>query len=169
MKLSSEQALLELTLLNAETSDASFEDFFVAGIGQGLPPEVLTRLKALWDQTKLIGGELVAVGKIIVQKIFEFIKANPKLAIGLAVGVAVGHLIAGIPIIGSLLAPVSLLLAALYGAGVGAAMEKGDYSGSPYTAAIELSAKFFELLQAVFNGISQYWNVDRHEQVKRAI
>lgn len=168
MKLSSNQALLELTLLNAETSDASFEDFFVAGIGKGLPPEVLTRLKELWDQTKLIGGELVAIGKIIVQKIFEFLKANPKLAIGLAMGVAVGALIGGIPIIGPIIAPLSVLLSTLYGAGVGAAMQKGDYSGSPYTAGIELAEKFFELLKAIFNGISQYWSVDRHEKVKNA-
>lgn len=129
---------------------------------------MLTRLKELWDQTKIIGGELVAIGKIIIQKIFEFLKANPKLAIGLALGVAVAHLIAAIPLIGPFLAPLSILLAALYGAGVGAAMQKGDYSGSPITAAIELTAKFFELLQAVFNGISQYWNVDRHGKVTAA-
>lgn len=168
MKLTAEQSLLELTLLNAEAAAASFEDFFVAGVHAGLPPALLTRLKQLWEQTKVIGGELVAVGKIIVQRIFEFVLANPKLAIGLAIGVVVGHLVAGIPLIGPLLAPVSLVLVALYGAGVGAAMEKGDYSGSPYTAAIELVDKFFELLRAVFNGIAQYWNADGHGQVAAA-
>jgi len=48
------------------------------------------------------------------------------------------------------------LTATLYGAGVGAAMEHGDYSGSPFTAAIELANKFFELMKKIFYGVSEY-------------
>lgn len=168
MKLTPEQALMELTLLNAESSDTSFEDLFVAGIGQGLPPEVLTRLKDLWDRTRVVGGEIVAIGRIIVQKIFEFLQANRNLAVGFAMGAAVGALVGGIPIIGPLLAPLSILLAGLYGAGTFAATEKGCYSGSPVTAMIVLAEKFFELLKAIFNGVTQYLNLDRHGKVAAA-
>jgi hypothetical protein len=61
------------------------------------------------------------------------IQARP---LGLAVGAALAVLIGGIPLLGPLLQPLSAWVATLYGAGVGAAMQKGDYSGSPITAAI---------------------------------
>lgn len=156
-QLNSSQALFELTLLNAEAVTAEFDDVVVAGIRRGIPPELLTRLKVLWAQTKLIAGEIVAYGKIIVQKVVDFLLANPKLAIGLAIGAAVSVLVASIPFLGPMLAPISTWIATLYGAGVGASMQQGDFSGSPLPAAIELASKFFELIGIVFRGIAQYW------------
>ncbi len=156
-QLNPSQALFELTLLNAEAATAEFDDVVVAGIRRGIPPELLTRLKALWVQTKFIAGELVAYEKVIVQKVVEFLLANPKLAIGLAIGAAVSAIVASIPFLGPFLAPVSTWVATLYGAGVGAAMGQGDFSGSPMSAAIELASKFFELIGEIFNSIAQYW------------
>ena len=157
IKLGTEQATFELTLLNAELAKTRFDDVVVSGIKLGIPPELLTRLKELWEQTKVVAGEVIAIGKIIVRKVIDFLLANPKLTIGLAIGAAISVLISGIPFIGPILAPISLLLATLYGAGIGAAMQKGDYSGSPFTAAIELAHKFFELIAIIFNAVAQYW------------
>lgn len=157
VQFSSEQALFELTLLNAESSKSEFDDVVISGLKRGIPPEILTRLKELWQHTKVVAGEVVAIGKIIVQKIIDFLLANEKLAIGLAIGAAVSVLIAGIPFLGPLLAPISTLVATLYGAGVGAAMQQGDYSGSPFTAAIELATKFFELMRTIFEAVAPYW------------
>jgi hypothetical protein len=156
--LTPEQGLFELTLMNGEVADSSFDTVVVEAIDRGLPPEIITRLKELWDKTKVIAGEIVSVGKIIVQKILEFLKSNPQLTIGLAIGAAVSVLIAGIPIIGPLLAPLSTVVTTLYGAGVGALMAKGDHSGSIFSAAIELANKFFELLKSIFTAIIQYWS-----------
>lgn len=155
--LSPEQGLFELTLMNGETSDYSFDTMVVDAINRGLPPEVVTRLKELWEKTKVVAGEIIAVGKIIVQKILEFLKSNPKLTIGLAIGAAVSVLIAGIPLIGPLLEPVATVVSTIYGGGIGACVDKGDYSGSPYAAAIELANKFFELLRSIFTAVLQYW------------
>lgn len=152
-----EQAVFEMTLLNAESTRADFDDIVVLGLKRDIPPELLTRLKWLWEQTMVVAGEVIAVGKIIIRKIIDFLLANPKLTIGIAIGIAISVLVAGIPIIGPILAPISLLISTLYGAGVGAAMQKGDYSGSPYTAAIELAQKFFELIGIIFNAVAQYW------------
>jgi hypothetical protein len=152
----SKQGRFDLTLLNAESTSASFEEVVLDGIRRVIPPEILTRLKAIWDQTKVIAGKLIAIGKIIVQQIFAFLKANPKIVLGIALGAAVSSLIAGILFFGSLLQPLSTFIATLYGAGVGAAMEGGDYSGSPFTAIIELAHKFFELVQKIFVAISSY-------------
>jgi hypothetical protein len=150
-------ALFELTMLNAESSDSEFDDVVVEGVRRGIPVEVLTRLSELWSQTKLVAGEVIAVGKIIVKKIVEFLLANPNLVIGIALGAAVTALISSIPFVGSLLAPIVATISMLYGAGVGASMQAGDFSGSPFSAAKQLALKFFELLASIFNAVSEYW------------
>jgi hypothetical protein len=152
-----EQALFELTLLNAEKLQEEFEDVVIEGVKRGIPPEILTRLKDLWEITQDIAGELIAVGKIIVLAIIDFLKANPTLLAGMALGAAVSSLVSTIPFLGPLLLPLSMVISTLYGAGVGAAMQEGDYSASPTTAAIALANKFFELLRLILKGISQYW------------
>jgi len=154
------QALFELSLLNAEEADASFDDVVVDGISKGIPAELLTRLRELWEKTKKVGGEVIAVGKIIVRAIFNFLKANPDLTIGMAIGAAFASLIALIPFIGPILAPSSVILGGLYGAGVGATAETGGITSEPLAAAIALAKKFFELLGQVFNAVADYWKAD---------
>lgn len=155
--LTKEQGLFELTLLNAEMSREQFDDFLVAGLNRGIPAEIITRLQSLWDFTKKIAGEVVVVGKIIVQKIIEFLKANPKLAIGLALGAAVGALIAGIPFLGPLLAPLATGISMIYGAAVGAAKDAGADSSDTYESVLNLAARFFELLQGIMVSIKDYY------------
>lgn len=155
--LSKEQGVFELTLLNAELSREQFDDFVIMGVSRGIPVEIMTRLRGLWNLTKEIAGEVVAIGKIVVRKIFEFLKANPNLSIGIALGAAVGALISGIPFIGPLLAPLSAGLSMLYGAAVGSTVDQGHPSSDPYTAAAQLARKFFELIQSIFLSIKEYF------------
>ncbi len=157
-QLQPKDALFELTLLNAEYFDDEFDDVIIASLKRNIPPEILTRLLELWTQTKEVAGEIIAIGKIIVRKIIEFFLDNPKLTIGIAIGGALGVLVASIPLIGPILAPLAGTVSMLYGGGVGALMQRGDTSASPFNAAIELAQKFFELLIAVFNGVVEYWN-----------
>lgn len=154
--LKPEQGMFELTLMNAEASSATFDDIAVEALNRGIPPELVTRLKELWDKAKVIAGEVVAIGKIIVRQIIEFLRQNPKLSVGMALGVAVGVLIGGIPWIGPIIQPMATLVASLYGAGVGAAMENGGYSISPVTVAFALAEKFFELLKGILNSVTSY-------------
>lgn len=157
--LSPEKGLFELTLLNAEKKDANFEDIVLEGMRHGIPPEILTRLKSLWETTKNIAGEIVAIGKIIVLAIIDFLKENIKMTVGMALGAAVSSLILAIPFIGPLLAPLAMTLSTLYGAGVGAALEKDSANpASPITAAIALADRFFELLKQILLAVSSYWS-----------
>ena len=158
--LTEQQGLFELTLLNAETSNKQFDDFVVMGLSRGIPPEIITRLQSLWVATKSIAGEIVEIGKIIVQKIFDFIKANPTLSLGLAIGAAVGVLVAGIPFLGPLLAPLIASLSMLYGAAVGASIDSGSNSSDPMYLAIELAKKFFELLKEIFLAVKDHITAD---------
>jgi len=155
-----EQALLELSLRNAEEVDLSFDDVVIEGVHKGIPVELLTRLRELWEKTKEIGGEIVAVGKIIVKAIFDFLKANPYLTTGMAIGASVTVLIAAIPFIGPILAPFVGALGSLYGAGIGASVEAGEVTSDPLVATIALAKKFFELLGQIFNAVADYWKAD---------
>ena len=152
-----EEGMFELSLRNAEASAKTFDDLVVDAIERGIPIEVITRLKEIWDAAQVIAGEVVAVGRIIVGQIIEFVKQNPKLTLGLALGAAVAALVGGIPLIGPMLQPLTTWVAAIYSGGVGAAMQQGDFSGSPFVAAIELASKFFELLMAIFRSVESYW------------
>jgi hypothetical protein len=156
--LTSDQALLELTLMNAEDAQLEFDDVFVAGVKSGLPPELLTRLQELWEQTKVVAGEVIAIGKVIVARIMAFLKAHPNLTVGAALGAAVGFLVGAIPFIGPLLQPLAMVLGSLYFGGAGAVLDSGGRSHSPLDAAIGLARAFFELFVAIMNGVADYWN-----------
>lgn len=154
------EGMFQLTLANAESAHLEFDDVVIETIKRGIPPELITRFVELWSLTKVLGGEVIAIGKIIVKTIIDFLAANPKLTIGLAVGAAISTLIAGIPFIGPVLAPFSTTLSVLYGAGVGASMQNDKYSMSPVSACIELAHKFFEALIDIFNAIASYWTLE---------
>lgn len=156
-ELTREQGMFELTLLNAEVSREQLDGVLIAGLDRGIPPEIMTRLESLWEMTKVIAGEVVAVGKIIVVKIFDFLKANPNLTLGIALGAAVGALIAGIPFLGSMLAPLSTVLSMVYGAGVGATIDAGGIPSDPYVVVAYLAKKFFELIQCIFLSVKDYF------------
>lgn len=156
--LSPEEGLFELTLLNAENHGIDFEDVYLEGTRQGIPAEILTRLKDLWETTKEVAGEIIAIGKIIVIAIIDFLKANVKIAVGMALGAAVGSLIIAIPFIGPILAPLSIALSAAYGAGVGAAIESGNKTPSAYDSAMALADSFFDLFRQILIAVSDYWS-----------
>jgi hypothetical protein len=151
--IKSESALLELTVMNAEAGQ--FESFATAAktlLDRGLPPELVTRLQDLWDKTKFIGGELVAVGKIIIKKIADFFLANPGLAIGLAIGAALAALIsASIPFIGALLAPLVVIVSTLYGYNI----QLGGRDSLLHSTFI-LAKEFFMLLVGIFTAVANY-------------
>ncbi len=154
--MNSETALFELTVMDAESSSYEFEDFYVWGTKQNIPPEVLTRLREVWDFVKEVGGQVVSVGKIIIQTIWDFLKKNPKLAAGLVVGLAVGFLVSTVPVLGPVLAGV----AALYSVGVGIALDEGASLDSASDGMVVLKAlvqKAMALLAEVINGIGEYW------------
>lgn len=158
--LTKEQGAFELTLLNAEYASTAFDDVLVEGLNLGIPAEIMTRLESLWSTTRSVAGEIVAVGKIIVSEIFAFLRANRGIAIGLALGAAVGALTTAIPFIGPLLAPIVASVTLLFGAGIGATFDAGVPTSDPLIATLQLARKFFELLQAIFWAVREYFLTD---------
>lgn len=123
-----------------------------------LPHEVTIRLHELATYTKKAGSKVLAVGKIVLIKIIEFIKAHPFLVIGAGIGAIVGAAVAGlitsVPILGQLLAPLAMALGitiTAIGAVVGHRVDKclpgvGE-------DIIERVQNFFKLLVDVFNSV----------------
>jgi len=155
--LSPQKARFELMLLNAEAPRQTYEDFVVDAVARGVPVEIITRMKELWAFSKKIGNEVIAVGKIVVQKVLAFLSAHPSLSWGLLLGAAVAALVASIPLLGAVLAPLAALLGPVAFAAAGASMDKGLSTLEPASALIALAQAFFELLASVFNALSARW------------
>lgn len=94
--LSVPQANLKLALWNAEAESVKSIEVYVQLQELGLPEEVISRLHELVTFTKKVAGKVFAVGKIVVLKILEFVKAHPFLVVGVGIGAAVGAAIAGL-------------------------------------------------------------------------
>jgi ElaB/YqjD/DUF883 family membrane-anchored ribosome-binding protein len=152
------QANLELSILSAEAESLSSSDFYAHLKGLGLPDEAAIRLKGIAEVTAEIGKRVINVGKMILMKIIEFVRAHPKMAIGIAIGAAISAMVNLIPWIGPLLAPIAALIGVTIGALAGHRLDKAA-SGLPQSTGplaigqdvIEIASAFFKLLIDVFN------------------
>jgi outer membrane lipoprotein SlyB len=159
------EAKLELALLNAKTYGIDRIDMITRFTNRGLAQEVVTRMDELWDKTKVIAGETIQIGKIIIIKIWEFIEANPNMAIGIAVGAAVGALAHMIPFIGSFLAPITMALGAVIGGVAGHRLDKMNKDQRVSYGLIgiaedvvSIAKEFFRLFAEIFNALKEYFS-----------
>jgi hypothetical protein len=158
MALSKAQASLNLALWQAEADSINSSELYAWLLDSGLPHEVAIRLHDLIGVTKPVGNKLFSIGKILVIKIIDFIKAHPFLVLGAslsaAVGSAVAALITSIPFIGQLLAPVAMALGitiTAVGAVIGHRLDK-CFQGVGEDI-FEIAKEFFKLVTDVFNTI----------------
>ena len=82
-------------------------------LGMGLHREVVEKLVDLFGKTVKVGNRLFQIGKMIVMKMWHFVKKYPKLSAGLALTAAIFFLSNSVPFIGPILAPVFAALAAI--------------------------------------------------------
>ena len=160
LPISPAQANLKLALMQASVDTTSSSDLYVSLQQLGLPSEVALRLHELGRQTRKIGDRVFSIGKIIVTKIIEFVKAHPNLSIGAALGAAVGLLVNSVPFLGPLLSPLATLIAMTFRAVVGHRMDKGltniEVGLVEMTEnAIEIAREFFQFLIDVFSTVYQ--------------
>lgn len=158
MVLSKPQANLNLALWQAEADSMSSSELYAWLVDSGLPHEVAIRLHELIGVTKKVGSKVFAVGKIVVIKIIDFVKAHPFLVVGASIGAAVGSavatLITSVPFFGQLLAPVAIALGitiTALGAVVGHRLDK-CFQGVGEDI-FEIAKEFFKLLTDVFKTI----------------
>lgn len=152
------QANLELAILNAESESMSSSDFYAWLKELGLSDEVAIRLKGVAEITAAVGTKVFNVGKMILMKIIEFVKAHPNMAVGITIGSALGALVNTVPLIGPFLAPIAALLGVAVGALAGHRLDKAVAGQTQNTGglaiaqdAIEIATAFFKLLIDLFN------------------
>lgn len=156
--METKDAKLELLILEGEVQTLDQIDVVTKMINKGLSQEVVTRLEELWDYTVMVGEKLVHLGKIIINKILGFIDANVHLALGVAIGAAVGSLINIIPVFGQLLAPLSVAVGAVIGGVAGARLDRGQEPGDGVIGITQevllLAGKFYEFFASIINTLA---------------
>lgn len=156
--LSTAQANLKLAIWNAEADSVTSSDLYVQIQELGLPEEVVSRLHELVSFTQRVAGKVFSIGKIVLLKILDFVKAHPFLIAGAGIGVVIGSAIAGlitaIPFLGPILAPIAAILGitiTAIGAVVGHRLDK-QFQGVGEDI-VEIAQQFFSLLANVINMI----------------
>ena len=157
-ELSTAQANLKLAIWNAEAESVKSGDLYIELQTLGLPEEVVSRLHQIFTYTKKVASKVFSVGKIVLVKIIEFVKAHPFLVIGFGIGAVVGSAIASlvisIPFIGQLLTPVAVMLGvsiSVVGAVVGHRLDKQFQNVGEDV--VEIAQAFFALLTDVFGTV----------------
>lgn len=149
------QATFEVLLLQAEASQLDKVETMAFLSNNGIPLEVITRMNLLWEEVLEIGGQIINIGKIIMMKLIQFIKENPNMVIGLAIGVALGMLANAVPFIGQFIAPILSAVLGTIGVLHGHRLDKavkGEYLGdSLMEDAITVTKKFWSFFYEVFN------------------
>lgn len=143
-----QKATLYLFRENDDTRDMDKTDHMVWLGARGIPVSILTRFEDLWDITKRIGNTTIYIGKIIINKMIEFIQAHPHAVIGMALGAAIGALISLVPFIGPLLAPIATAIGACYGFCVGGKLDYSNIgrSSTVFESLVMLAKDFFKTL-----------------------
>ena len=154
------EAQFEMALMNAEAESTPSSNLYLWLRESGMPSEVAIRIQSLVDQTAVVAGKVYSIGKIVVIKIIEFVKAHPNMAIGMAVGASVGALTSMIPFLGPYLAPIAIAIGATVGAVAGHRSDKMDKGITVNTGVIavaqdllEIAKEFFKLLIDIFNAV----------------
>lgn len=159
------QANLKMALWQADADSIGSNELYVWFSDSGLPNEVIIRLHQLISYTKKVGNKVFSIGKIIIIKLIEFIKAHPSLVIGAAIGIGVASLITSVPFFGQLLAPVAAALGitiTMLGAVAGHRVDKRNQGQEVQDGivgiaenVVEIASIFFKLIADVFNLVFQ--------------
>ncbi|MBV5308640.1 hypothetical protein [Chromatium okenii] len=152
--ITSTEAKLELMILNSQTNQLDWVDMATLLHSRGAPLELVTRMEDLWEKTKVIAGKVVNIGRVIIMKIWEFIKANPHMVIGAILGAAFGALVGLIPWIGPLLAPIAMTIGITIGMLNGHRLDKIAEGQHVQYSLIEdlitVAKRFFHLIADIF-------------------
>lgn len=153
----------KMDLLILESKASSFDEIeFVTDLtNKGVSKEIVTRLQLLGSQIKYVANQSIKIGKIILMKLWDFIKENPNLAIGMAIGlglaVLAGMLLSIIPFIGTwlagVIAPIFVIIVAYKGHRLDKIAKGELVSESIVEDTITIVKQFWQLLVDIFSSV----------------
>ena len=86
---------LELMLLNSRAVESSQEEYLSRLKKQSVPIAVETEFKRLWEETRVCGGQLIHVGKVILNEIAGYVESHPYEHAGASIAAVVTAMLAG--------------------------------------------------------------------------
>ncbi|EEO23697.1 MULTISPECIES: hypothetical protein [Helicobacter] len=112
------------------------------------------KMATLFQQTKIIAGKLINIGRIIFAKLYQFITENPNMALGTIIGAVLGSFLGMVPLIGGILSIVATFL----GAAIGGYLDLLNKGGREADTTLEkviagaahTTKEFFKLLKEIF-------------------
>ena len=121
---------------------------------ESMKAEFDRKMVTLFQQTKIIAGKLINIGRIVFAKIYQFIQDNPNLTLGTIIGAVFGVFLGMVPLIGGILSIVATFL----GAAIGGYLDLLNKGGREADTTLEkviagaahTTKEFFKLLKEIF-------------------
>lgn len=160
--LSEAQAKFKLFIWNKEAEGIKSHELFSKIKELNLPEETIVAFQALMQKSIRIGGKFLAIGKIIIVKLLEFVEKNFFLVAGLGIGFVIGGAIAGfiasihIPFIMQAIAPILASIAKFFQISIpliGAVAGHNIDTIIPNLgkSIVEVAKEFFQLFAEILN------------------
>lgn len=107
------------------------------------PADIKVLLEKLLDATLIVGDKIIQVGSKILEVVFDFAKAYPSIALGVAAALVISWLVHAIPGLGPLLSPILTPILLILGIGLGTLNEMMDVSMKVKMAGVEAQFRTF--------------------------
>jgi ElaB/YqjD/DUF883 family membrane-anchored ribosome-binding protein len=130
-----------------------------------IPSHIVNYILKLYEHTKDVSQEVIHIGRIIILKIMDFIKENPNLSIGMALGAAAGFLAGSfmnvIPFVGNILQTIAIGMGMFIGAIAGYRLDEMENGKvvidqtifGVFGDAMQIAKKFFQMLVDIINTV----------------
>lgn len=124
---------------------------------ESMKAEFDRKMVTLFQQTKIIAGKLINIGRIVFAKIYQFIQDNPNMTLGTIIGAVFGFFLAVVPLIGGILSLISPFLGASIGGYIDYVNKGGRELDSTLqqvlAGAAHTTKEFFKLLVEIFKAL----------------
>lgn len=124
---------------------------------ESMKAEFDRKMVTLFQQTKIIAGKLINIGRIVFAKIYQFIQDNPNMTLGTIIGAVFGFFLAVVPLIGGILSLISPFLGAAIGGYIDYVNKGGRELDSTLqqviSGATHTTKEFFKLLVEIFKAL----------------
>ena len=124
---------------------------------ESIKAEFRRKMQNLFTQTKIIGGKLINIGRIVFAKLYQFLQENPNMVLGTIIGAVFGVFLGMVPLIGGVLSLISTFL----GAAIGGYLDYVNKGGRELNGTLQqviagaahTTKEFFKLIVEIYDAL----------------
>lgn len=124
---------------------------------ESMKAEFDRKMVTLFQQTKIIAGKLIHIGRIIFAKLYQFLQENPNMVLGTIIGAVFGSFLGMVPFIGDILSLISTFL----GAAIGGYLDYVNKGGRELNGTLQqviagaahTTKEFFKLIVEIYDAL----------------